>query len=143
VTKDYVPTCFADEVTPPPRATPDDWLVHRDGKYFLTSGAAYEDEESDVAVAHGEAVPFSRLEEFPDATLTVAKGGAWTCDPPAPEGAQHVMIDDDPDSMDDSVENLVANFVPDPGCYVLNFYTWHDEVWSFDAEAGKFVRGGR
>jgi hypothetical protein len=144
MTEGYVPTCFADEVTPPPRPGPDDWTVAKDGRFFFDKSGDFfdaDDEMDNDELANGDAIPFMRLETFPNATLTVDDDGSWTVDPPAPDGAQQVVIEYEPETLDVSVKDLVANCALDAGEYDLRFFTWHNEVWTFDAAAGKFSRG--
>ena len=137
----YIPSNLADEISPPPRETPDAWIVEKDGLFFILALGDGEEDDDDALepLLTGAAVKFMRLETFPDARLMLEEDGTFTVDPPAPEGAEQVMIWGETDSMDDSVQNLVENFMPDPGEHELQFYTWHDEVWTFDG--GKFTRG--
>lgn len=134
MTEGYIPTFLADEITPPPRSMPDDWIIAKDGRFYIG------DDDDSAAITNGEAAEFMRLETFPDSKLTIEDDKTWKVDPPAPKSDQ-VMIAYDSDTMDDSIESLVQNNELDPGTYHLHFYTWHDEVWSFDAAAGKFLRG--
>ncbi|MCW2315279.1 hypothetical protein SAMN06265338_1243 [Rhodoblastus acidophilus] len=142
-----VPEVYVDEITPPPRPTPDDWIVRKDGGAMIDNDPNLDgdDETSeDLGLKHGLAVTFFRLYTYPDATLTFPREGDWRCDPPAPEGADYVMVEDEPETMSGSVSELVANadINAAPGnAYTLNFYSWVDEIWSYDAEAGKFTRG--
>jgi len=142
-----VPEIYLDETTPPPRATPDDWIVRKGDAFMIDNGPGFydEDEESEaLRLNHGERVAFSRLYTYPDATLTFLENGKYRC--AAPEGAEHVMVACEPQTMMDSVDQLAAYLREDgdgnPGDeYELKFYTWTDENWFFDAEAGKFTRG--
>ncbi|MCW2276340.1 hypothetical protein GJ654_18615 [Rhodoblastus acidophilus] len=134
-----------DETTPPPRATPDDWIVRKGDAFMIDFVPVFcDDDEASEALAlkNGERVPFGRLYTYPTATLTFGENGKWQCEPPAPNGAEQVMVEDDPETMSDSVAELVENADLDSDfSYTLHFYTWTDELWTFDAEAGKFTRG--
>ncbi|PPQ34747.1 hypothetical protein SAMN06265338_1403 [Rhodoblastus acidophilus] len=141
-----VPEIFLDEVTPPPRPTPDDWIIRKAAGAMIDNDPHLcgDDETSeDLGLQHGKVITFSRLYTYPNATLTIPQSGDWRCDPPAPEGAAYVMIEDEPETFSDSVGELVANYIDlTPGdAYTLIFYSWVDEIWSFDAVAGKFTRG--
>ncbi len=141
--KGVVPTVFVDEVTPPPRPHPDAWVdFGPDGGFCLRT----DDPDDGVhRLAHAEIVPFMRLYAWPHATLTFRENGGYTVEPPAPAGAEQVMIVGEPDTMAGDVGELV-DFLRDnddalPGdSHLLSFYTWTDESWRFDAETGKLTR---
>lgn len=139
----YVPTLYADETTPPPRNSPNDWLIAKADGFFLDKNDLdYADlDEEPHELEHGAAIDFMRLETFPNSTLTINEDKTWTIDPPAP-AAEAVAIWGEPESMSDSVEALIENSDLDADEYELIFYTWHDEVWTLDAPTGKFVRSG-
>ncbi len=81
------------------------------------------------------------------ATLTfIDADGGYKVEPPAPEGAEQVMVVGDPETMADGVAGLVEMLretgdADEGDRHALTFYTWSDEVWSFDAENRKFTRG--
>ena len=81
---------------------PNDWIVTREGRFFLDGQEFYGDEfdegeeAPDHELTHGAVTPFMRLETFLSSVLTVNDDKSWRVDPPPPAGAQQVAIEGDP-----------------------------------------------
>lgn len=151
----WLPEIYCDEVTPPPRATPDAWLTRRaDGTPALASDdpVAAEDEPGDTAASlvDGEAVPFTRLADHGRATLAIRPDGSWSVSAPMPAAAEQVCALDgfQSETLSGSVEEVVEalqELLGDDaaGDYALSYYTYEKAVvFRFDAAAAAFVRAG-
>lgn len=145
MTEGYVPAMLTDEVSPPPRETPDAWLRQENGRFYIDArGVYYSDEEmaKGIEITFGKAIEFMRLEDFGEATLIVHADRGFSVEPPMPAGAESVCVEHDPDTLANSVEEMVASDFSalEPGEYAISYFTWHDELWTFDG--AKFTRGG-
>lgn len=145
MTEGYVPEEFCDETTPPPRETPDAWIVEIGGDFYLdASDDPNLDEETErFALVNGQPYRFERLEEFGEATLTIGDDGSYSVDRDMPPGADQLYVPCDPETLSGSIAELVKNCGGDlgPGEHVVSYFTYHEEVWSFDAASKSFLRG--
>jgi hypothetical protein len=130
---EWMPSCYMDEVVPPPRNSPQAWIVRlADGAYAL-DGAGWDD-ETGTLLKDGEAVMF-------DWTVIIGErewtGSAWLpplpIEPPgagewmaAPEGEPFLLSD--------------AEKVLQPG-EVVQPYCWSRRQVRFDFSNGVLVAG--
>jgi len=123
----WVPFDYADEVTPPPRPSPSDWIEMKDGRPFL---APIDDNDggSTQDLTENPNVSFCVLTNFGSATLTIDDDGSWHTDRPMPHGAENVMLWADSDTSSPDMESLVESIFEmgdaEPGSYTVTFYTW-------------------
>lgn len=153
VDKGVMPAIYLDERTPPPRPTPDDWIVdHEGGPALATGWTLTGDADFDgqpVPLDDGEIVRFERLIDYGSAMLEAiqqCEDGEGTHEiiptRDMPPGASNVMIAGEPDSLSDGVQEIISNIGWNPSDYPveLHYYDWRDEPpLRFDAVARKFV----
>lgn len=112
----WVPTVFVDEITPAPRASPDEWLTRDGPRLWLSELNIGEptDDEMSCEVDIGEIVDFTRLISWGRAVFEIRPSGAWTCDQPLPPSANHYYdIEDDETGMptpDEFAREFARNF---------------------------------
>lgn len=142
MTEGYVPSEFCDEVTPAPREHPNAWIIEREGRFFLDQSDDHSaDEETPIyEIKHGKSYGFHRLEDFGEATLTVRADGSYSVDREMPATAEQVYVVSDSDTLSSSIAEMVADAL-DEGEYDIAYFTWHEEIWTFDTESRSFSRG--
>jgi hypothetical protein len=142
----YVPECLCDEVSPPPRPHPDAWRTQRGERFFIDQSDDHSaDEDNDACeLKNGQSYEFCRLVQHGSATLTFGADSSWSVDHPMPAAAEMMWIPADHDTLAGSVDEL-ASFLKeageDEGEHGLEYFTWENEFWTFDAETKRFVRG--
>lgn len=130
ISSGFVPEEYMDEVTPPPRPSPDAWLLKTaDGAWHL---AAEDDEaEGDVAgppLADGDVVTFGRNRVWPRFTLTVTEDGHRTSEPVDP-GCTLFCVPGDPDTLSLDLSELAAILRDDAETESLvDGYDWSDPI---------------
>lgn len=138
-----VPLCYVDEITPPPREHPNDWILKVGEQfYFATPDGFYTDEETGPdPLFDGCIYGFERLESFGEATLTIKDDKSYALDREMPDGAESVYVSYDPDTLSGSIAELIENCADDlgPGDHSIEYFSWHSEQWRFDAAKGVFV----
>lgn len=141
IKKRWVPERYVDEVTPPARATPTDWVMRRGSSFVLAPAF---DEAEPRWLRDGEVVEFSWTEAHGTAQLTIADDGTWTCTRDMPEtegGTMLVIFDGDWETMDESIASLVENNSlngGEPGEHDIRFYAWSDKTTKFRFRDGAF-----
>jgi hypothetical protein len=129
----WMPSCYMDEVVPPPRDSPQAWVVRLDdGAYALDSGGW--DDETRTLLKDGETVMF-------DWTIIISErqwtGSDWSpALPPEPAGTSGWMaaLEGEPILLADAAEVL------EPGDFVTP-YCWSDTSVRFDFLNGVLVAG--
>ncbi len=135
----WVPSDYVDEITPPPRETPDAWI---EGGNAL---AAFDDAAPPRPLAEGEIVRFSWVETLGAVTITIAEDGSWTSNPPIPEtpegAAFHIWEPYDPDTLSFDVDSFVAQWfeLDGPGEIDAETYAWSTENTPHRFHAGHFL----
>lgn len=137
--KKWVPSDYVDEITPPPRETPDAWIED------YGNLAAIDDAHPPQPLAEGEIVNFSWVETLGSVTITIAEDGSWTSNPPipeTPEGAcSHIWAPFDPDTMSFDVDSFASAMLENdgPGEIDAEIYAWSIENTPYRFHAGRFV----
>ncbi|MBW4089929.1 MAG: hypothetical protein HIU82_02300 [Proteobacteria bacterium] len=144
----WVPAGHVDETSPPPRPTPDDWIVRLadDGAPAL---AGAEEDDEPTRLCDGETVLFAWNEQHGYAVLTFAEDGTWHVDrpmPPHPEGGRmYVAMGRDWETMTDALDNFVRDLrghEAATGPHRLSYFAWSDvDVPFVFHEATKSFRG--
>ncbi|WP_337996190.1 hypothetical protein [Oleispirillum naphthae] len=140
--KKWVPTDYIDEVTPPGRATPDDWIVEGAGL------GGFDETDPPMPLNEGEIVLFDWVVDLGRATVLIEEDGTYDCTVPIPVpppgGTFHVFIPFDPDTMALDMDTFVAaTFAADgPGGYDVSFYSWSAESLPFEFRDGRFIQVG-
>ncbi|MFD2234787.1 hypothetical protein [Phaeospirillum tilakii] len=109
--RQWIPTAHVDEISPPPRLAPSDWLVVLPGGGFGLDPA--EEGEAPDRLEEGAVVKFEWVETIGRAEVRLIEDGdsrRVEADPPMPEpppGAlMQVWIPGDPDTISDSLDGL-------------------------------------
>lgn len=143
----WTPELYCDETSPPPRATPTEWIVLRDGVACLDQADDADDAEP-RRLEPDEIVMFLRLTDFGEATLLFAGDGTHVVDPPMPEGASSVcaLMGWQADTLSDDVAGVVAalrELGEADGEYRLSYYDFSPPIaWRFDAATQSFAEIG-
>ena len=136
--KKWVPSNYVDEVTPPPRETPSDWLV---GGNAL---ADIEDDEPPHPLADGQIVRFDWVEDLGRSTIIIREDGSYDAEVPPviPEGGTfHVYDGCDPETLAFDMPSFIESLREEgPGRYDAVFYSWSWRGVPFRFHAGKFAR---
>jgi len=140
----WVPADYVDEVSPPGRASADDWIIRlADGALAL-----FGDDEIGVnprLLRDGEIVCFMTTTAWGEGTVTVSADGNFIASRPMPPAAEQVWIPFD-GPLADSLEDLARAGVLDelkggegPGEYPVYYGTWSGVIrLRFDAATGRF-----
>jgi hypothetical protein len=154
--KFWLPTDWQDESIPPPRETPDAWIVQAaDGAPMLagvyegplgesTDPARHEDAPwgSPRVLTDGETVHFNFTRAWGTATLTVRADGTWSVDREMPGEANCVRLEWVTESVSQTVADLVkySDLHADQGDQVIEYYEWSDDIpFVFDATTRRFL----
>lgn len=130
----WLPEFLFDEMSPPPRARPEDWLVAGiDRDFWITDP----DDEGSATLRPGDTVGFRWFRDFGTASLTIRPDGTWTSNVPLPSEANGFADVDDVETMADTpdafarawAENYFA-IADDDGevGVVVHVYQWSDPV---------------
>jgi hypothetical protein len=141
----WIPTEMIDEVNPPLRSSPDDWITS------LDDGAPALDNESDdermppMKLQDGQVVGFTSVTNYGAAQLVIRSPTDWTANPPMPAAARQVcamlgwQLESLAGSVDGCVQNIMADEQGEPGEYELSYFTWSDDIpHRFDARTRHF-----
>lgn len=127
----WVPSHLVDEVTPPSRPSPDDWLADRKPVEGACVLAGWDDDpegESRRQYEIGDVVKFSALYSYPSVRVRVFADGTWAADDPIPAEAESFW-EPDAEILADSLGELVSQFCEDDvrtetQVLVVRAYTW-------------------
>jgi hypothetical protein len=151
----WMPAEYQDEVVPPARATPSDWIVKlNDGAPALAGGDP--DETPGRALKDGDVVEFDWVEDYGNHQLTFKEaeddtgycGLTWEIDgdiPTASAGGHMAVAEVDDwesvmSSLDEFAEALIDNNPPTPGDrIVVKFYAWSGYRTPLVFRTGAFV----
>lgn len=140
----WLPAQYQDEVIPPPRATPDDWIISLPGDMRALARNVMVGDDGDgapgVTLRDGDIVEFDWTVALGRATLTVAADRTWTVDralPDCPGACSFAKLEYDRDSMSDNVADLVE-WCDCPGECELIYYAWSENSARFEFRGGRF-----
>jgi hypothetical protein len=141
--REWLPAAYQDEVIPPPRATPNDWIVRLPGD-GLPALAPIEEGMEPKAIAEGQIVQFDWMVDMDRIELTI-DGAVHRVDddpPPAPEGGYLCfVVVGDPDTLSLSIFDLVQllrEYGADDGTYDVHCYAWSTNSVPFRFTGGRF-----
>lgn len=137
--KGWVPEAYLDEVCPPPRATPDDWMVV--GTDVRLAGFD-EHDAATVVIVEGQTVVFHGLTDFDDVRVTWRSWGDYTIHDAIAPGASCFCLGGDPDMFGATIGELIEVYedcdpVPDV-TFGVRSYDWCDGT-PFVLRGGTFV----
>lgn len=136
----WLPADWLDEITPPPLATPDDFILQLNGGGFALAPKDVETLEYDegmkqwlTPVAVGEIVSFLPFEFYGRFTLQVEDGGNLFFDRWYPEKADNFFLVDHDEYFETPAQMLDPNKFVDgkalePGNYAVDISWWGGEV---------------
>lgn len=137
----YVPELYCDETSPPPRDTPDAWIV------TLASGepALDGDDEQISALLDGDVVEFLAVTDHGRATLRIDAAGDWQVDPLMPAEATSVcaLYGYQADTLSPDINGGVDALkeMGGSGEFTLSYYSWSEPMkHRFDASKLSFIR---
>ncbi len=144
--EEWWPEAYCDEVMPPPRVSPDAWVVQLADGYALAApeARAWEPER----LTDGETVLFTQRIDHGGATLDLFADGTWQVSRPMPAAAESVYAVQ-AESLAETVEGCVreildiAGAAAAAGTYDLAYYTFTEAApYRFDAATGTFSPAG-
>lgn len=112
------PMEWADEVMPPARACPDDFIIKTsDGEYFL--GYAFDAKDATDSekrtfsrkIDCGDIVEFLCCDPLGAVDVRIMPDGTWTASDPIPERATHFWANGDSDTLADTMDAFVAIYL--------------------------------
>ena len=136
----WLPSDWVDEITPPPLASPDDFLFSVDDGSFALAPKDVETLEYDedmkewlTPIAIGEIVSFMPSEFYGRFTLEVQVSGTLVFDRHYPEKADNFFLVDYDEYFDDPAQMLQADKFVDgvplqPGSYAVDISWWGADV---------------
>lgn len=140
----WLPSIYQDEIVPPARATPADWIIRLDdGAYALAAG--FPDHDSNpTRLTDGQEVEFDWTEKHGTAEFTLHEDGTWSMTRPMPTtigGAMLVAFEGDWDSMADSMALFAECAIDNHACdreeaNTVVFYAWSDTPHRFIFRGG-------
>lgn len=138
MTRKWVPSEYVDEITPPPRETPSDWIV--DGKAL----AGFDETDPPKPLTEGQIVEFSWSADLGSCTITLREDGSYTTDAPvpdAPEGGTFNVYDGcDADTLAFDMPSFIEALREEgPGSYDAAFFSWSTRNHPFTFRNGRFV----
>lgn len=115
----WVPEFLVDEIAPPPRDTPDAWIV---GTYHLSdriTGVVLGEAEpvgpiekgKHLAALLGEGVSFCAFRDFGTLEVTIRADGSFSADGHVEPSATHFCMPGDSDTLEFSLHRFVAAFL--------------------------------
>lgn len=128
----WVPSFYVDELPPPARSHPEDWITREEGRHILSAGrhAGY----PMIPIAEGDIVRFRSLIEWGVFNITTYSNGGWSSDRPIPTEANGFVEPGEPESyaasMDEFVENWIDAYAVTEGeVGPVDVYTWSEDVY--------------
>lgn len=137
--REWWPCAWADEVMPPGRAEPNDFLIDAEGHYFL----GYPLDAKDVqehekrtfsrSLHVNDIVPFVCSEGLGQIDVTFNPDGSFVVKGDVPERATHFSIPGDVDTLASSVREFVENYlelepISEPHTETLAMAWWSDDL---------------
>ena len=144
----WLPYDLMDEMIPPPRNSPDDWIgALDDGAPAIIAGVGHGGTAQKICILRdGEIVKFCSMTPHGSAILTLKSERQWSVDRPMPQEAEQVcaingwQIESLAHSVEECAETLF-DYEAEPGDYELSYHTWSDGIpFIFDAANRTFTR---
>lgn len=132
----WVPSIYVDEISPPGRPSPQDWLARLDDGAPCLAPAEIEPEDPGAGrtpVALGEIVKFQWTQDFGLIEVTVSKDGTFTAHQQPHAEATHFCLYGDSDTtgygLAEFARCLAQNGLEgEEERFVVHCYTWSDDV---------------
>ena len=147
-TATWLPADLMDEMIPPPRNSPDDWVGSLDdGAPAIIAGVDDGGTAEKICLLRdGDTVKFCSMTAHGSAILTLKTERQWSVDRAMPPEAEQVcaingwQIESLALSVEECAEALF-DYDAAPGDYELSYYTWSDGIpFTFNAAARTFKR---
>lgn len=107
----WIPSAYVDEITPPGRSTPDDWIATRLGDVCAIASCE-SDRPADWAVSVGQVIGFHCRDDFEDVEIQIERDGtSRVLNGSIDSRATHFYLACDPDSLASSMEEFVKQYV--------------------------------
>ena len=144
----WLPADLMDEMIPPPRNSPNDWVGSLDdGAAAIIAGADDGGSAEKICLLRdGDVVKFCSMTRHGSAILTLMAERQWSVDTPMPKEAEQVcaingwQVKSLALSVEECAEALF-DYDAEPGDYELSYYTWSDGIpFVFDAAVRTFRR---
>ena len=130
----WTPEVYLDEVVPPPRATPSDWIVGREGDRWRLADINGDDDPSDpdayrLTVAEDDVVAFCAYEDHGIHEVLVDADGGVTSNRALPVGT-HYAVPGDIDTLAETLEEFGKQFAENVGADIVEvaIYSWSEAV---------------
>ena len=117
--REWWPADWADEVMPPGRSSPDDFLIDAEGHYFLgyrldaTDVTEHEKRYFNRGLDCGDIIEFVCCDSLGHIEVTINPDGTYKTSDSVPERATHFWVPGDTDTLADSLSSFAE-------CYAEN-----------------------
>lgn len=106
----WLPAYYLDEVVPPGKADPSDWIDREtEPRYFAMHNGFESEAGKQKIVAAGELVEFYCCDDYGSVLVTIERSGAFQAQGPIPTEATHFW-DGDPDTLGSSMQEFADNW---------------------------------
>lgn len=136
----WLPAAWMDEYVPETQVDPNAFICYTpDRGWFLRpveDQDSADDECFETRLSNGDTVKFQANEVYGDFTLTVFDDGTFETDGDIPEKANCFRLDNDTDTLQPSLQELVSCGYGiagrlEPGAYDIDAYWWSQEEYLF------------
>ena len=143
------PSEMVDEVMPPGREKPEDWLHGPSGLILHVEEGDDDDAKAPVLLLEdGTIIEFVNCTKYGDAELSLRADGSWRVSSPKLRGAEQSCImngwqyETNADTVEETVKLLIETDA-EPGEYPISYFTWSDTIpLRFDKAKHRFVDPG-
>lgn len=145
----WIPAAYQDEVIPPPRNHPSDWIKRLPGDAYALAPIDDDEGGEPHILRDGETISFSWTTDYGDAEFTLGAGDEWSVDREPHPDTTHVMVIFEPDTLgygkgrsalEAFAKQMIEMHMP-AETYSIRYYAWCEDDVPFTFRAGAFIEG--
>ncbi len=137
--RSWIPAAYLDEIVPPGRPDPSDWIGPEDGAGAFVLYPAFKHDASAIVVkaTPGDVVGFYWCDDHGEVLVRIERSGAFKADGAIPPEATHFWAGGDPDTlastMEEFAEQMSMTFDADEGgaSVEVRMATWAEKPVQF------------